>query len=68
MAHSADTFKFIWYALKINFKNSMELKASFYASIVGMIINDIFLITIWMLFASSIGSLNGWTTLDMLAL
>ena len=60
--------KFALYAIKKNIQSSAELRTSFLMNIIGMAINDISFIILWMFFVKSVGVIGGWTTLDIIAL
>lgn len=59
---------FAFYAIKKNIQNSAELRTSFLTNIVGMVINNIAFIIIWVFFVKSVGIINGWTAADIIGL
>ncbi|HEY5587421.1 MAG TPA: ABC-2 family transporter protein [Candidatus Paceibacterota bacterium] len=59
---------FALYAIKKNIQSSAELRASFLMNIVGMGINNISLIILWVFFAKSVGNVGGWTAIDIIGL
>jgi ABC-2 type transport system permease protein len=62
------TLRFLWTSILFQFKNSAELRTSFIMSVVGMMINNTSFIIVWMLFAQAVGTFNGWTAYDIIAL
>ena len=60
--------KFVFYTIKKNFKNSTELRTSFLMNVIGMFINNIAFIILWIYFIKSVGVIGGWTTLDIIGL
>lgn len=59
---------FAWYAVKKNIQSSAELRTSFLANIVGMMLNNSVFIIIWVFFVKSVGTINGWTAADIVGL
>lgn len=49
----------------MNFKNEKELKSSFLITVLGMVINDAAMITLWYYFGKSAGVINGWKAYDI---
>jgi len=60
--------KFALYAIKKNIQSSAELRTSFLMNIVGMAINNIAFIIIWMFLIKSVGVIGGWTAMDIVGL
>ncbi len=60
--------KFVLYAIKKNIQSSVELRTSFFMSVVGMMINNISFIIVWVFFVQSVGVIGGWTASDIVAL
>ncbi|MFH1837934.1 MAG: ABC-2 family transporter protein [Candidatus Kuenenbacteria bacterium] len=60
--------KFALYAIKKNIQNSAELRASFLMNIIGMSINNIVFIILWIFFVKSVGIINGWRAVDIIGL
>lgn len=60
--------KFAFYAIKKNIQNSSELRTSFFMNIVGMAVNNIAFILLWVFFIKSVGIIGGWRTTDIIAL
>jgi len=60
--------KFALYAIKKNIKNNTELRTSFLMNIIGMAINNIAFIVLWVYFVKSVGIIGGWTTFDVIGL
>jgi ABC-2 type transport system permease protein len=60
--------RFALYALKKNIQNNAELRTSFALNIFGMVINNTTFVLLWLFFVRSVGIINGWTTLDVVAL
>lgn len=54
--------------VKSNILSAAELRTSFIMQIVGMAINNISLLAIWLLFFNAFGSINGWSGLEVMAL
>lgn len=61
-------FKFAIYAIKKNIQSSAELRTSFLMNIVGMTINNVAFIILWVFFVQSVGIIGGWTAADIVAL
>jgi len=55
-------------AIKKNIKSSAELRTSFLMNIVGMSINNIAFIILWIFFIKSVGTIGGWTASDIIGL
>ena len=60
--------KFAIYAVKKNIQSSAELRTSFLMNIVGMGINNLAFIILWVFFVQSVGIIGGWTTADIIGL
>jgi ABC-2 type transport system permease protein len=60
--------RFAIYAIKKNIQSSAELRTSFLTNIVGMAINNLALIVLWVFFVKSVGVINGWTAADIIGL
>lgn len=60
--------KFALYAIKKNIQSSTELRTSFLMNVVGMAINNIAFVFIWIYFVKSVGIIGGWTTYDIIAM
>jgi ABC-2 type transport system permease protein len=60
--------RFVICAIKKNIESSAELRTSFLASIVGMMINNTSFIILWIFFIQSVGVINGWTAADIIGL
>lgn len=58
--------RFAIFSIKQNLKSSAELRASFWASLVGMMINNTSFLVIWMSFGSLAGNMGGWNYIDYL--
>lgn len=50
-----------WEMTKSNIMSAMEYRASFLTKVIGMIINDLGLILLWIIFFQKFPSVNGWT-------
>lgn len=61
-------FRFALCAIRKNIQGSAELRASFMMNIIGMAVNNVSFLVIWMFFAKSIGDIGGWEAIDILAL
>jgi ABC-2 type transport system permease protein len=59
---------FAFYAIKKNIQSSAELRASFLMNIVGMIVNNMAFIILWVFFVRSVGVIGGWTAIDIVGL
>ena len=60
--------KFALYAIKKNIQSSSELRTSFLMNIIGMAINNIAFVFLWVYFVKSVGVIGGWTTYDIIGL
>lgn len=61
-------FKFALYAIKKNIQGSAELRTSFLMNVIGMTINNIAFILLWVFFVHAVGVIGGWTAADIVAL
>jgi ABC-2 type transport system permease protein len=52
--------------LRYNLLNSYALGASFFLSLVGMILNNSSFILIWVFFNNALGGINGWSTSEVI--
>jgi ABC-2 type transport system permease protein len=59
---------FALYAIKKNIQSSAELRTSFVMNIIGMAINNVSLIILWVFFVKSVGVIGGWTVADIIGL
>jgi len=59
---------FAFYAIKKNIQSSAELRTSFLMNIIGMAINNIAFIILWVFFVRSVGVIGGWTAVDIIGL
>ncbi len=59
---------FAWYALRTNIRNSAGLRGSFLMSVVGMMLNNVAFIIIWVFFVERVGVIGGWTAADIIGL
>jgi len=59
---------FALYAIKKNIQSSAELRTSFLMNIVGMSVNNMSLIILWIFFVKSVGVIGGWTAVDIIGL
>jgi ABC-2 type transport system permease protein len=50
--------------IKLNIISAMEYRTSFLTQVIGMIVNDIGIIVVWVIFFQSFPELNGWTFKD----
>ncbi|HAE36585.1 MAG: hypothetical protein UR85_C0004G0077 [Candidatus Nomurabacteria bacterium GW2011_GWF2_35_66] len=60
--------KFALYAIKKNIQSSRELRTSFLMNVIGMAINNIAFVFLWVYFVKSVGVIGGWTTYDIIGL
>jgi len=59
---------FALYAIKKNIQSSAELRTSFLMNIIGMSINNVAFIILWVFFVKSVGIIGGWTAADIIGL
>ena len=59
---------FAMYAIKKNIQGSAELRTSFLMNIIGMAVNNIAFIILWIFFVKSVGIIGGWTAADIIGL
>lgn len=59
---------FAWYAIKKNIESSAELRTSFLMNIVGMCINNVSLIILWVFFVKSVGVIGGWRVAEIIGM
>lgn len=59
---------FAVFAIKKNIQGSAELRTSFLMNIIGMAINNIAFIILWIFFVKSVGVIGGWTAVDIIGL
>jgi ABC-2 type transport system permease protein len=60
----AKLLKITYHIKKHSLLGAMEYKFSFISRILGMLINDILLISIWTIFFARFPTVNGWTYID----
>lgn len=67
--------KYMWkelrfglFCIKKNIQSSAELRTSFLINVIGMMINNVSFLVIWMFFAQAVGIVGGWTAYDMVGL
>jgi len=60
--------RFALYATKKNIQGSAELRTSFLTNIIGMAINNISFIILWVFFVQSVGVIGGWNAADIVGL
>lgn len=60
--------KFALYSIKKNFQSSAELRTSFVANTIGMALNNVTFIILWIFFIQQVGVIGGWTAADVVAL
>ncbi len=60
--------RFAWRAIRLNLRNSAELRSSFALSALGMALNNVSFIVIWVTFVRSVGNIGGWTAMDIVGL
>lgn len=60
--------KFAIYTVKKNLQSSAELRASFIMNTVGMAINNISFIIVWVAFVNAVGTVGGWHAEDIIGL
>ena len=61
-------FRFALYSIKKNIQGSAELRSSFLLNVFGMALNDIAFIFLWTFFVHSVGTVGGWTSIDIVGL
>lgn len=52
--------KYILTAIKLNIQNNAELRVTFILNVLGMVMNNLFILASWFLFAKAVPSFNGW--------
>lgn len=60
--------RFAIYAVKKNIQSSAELRTSFLMNVIGMAINNVSFIILWVFFVRSVGIIGGWTAIDIVGL
>jgi len=60
--------KFALYSVKKNIQSSAELRTSFLMNVIGMAINNVAFILLWIYFIKSFGIIGGWTSAEVVAL
>ncbi|MFA6006776.1 MAG: ABC-2 family transporter protein [Candidatus Paceibacterota bacterium] len=60
--------KFALYAIKKNIQSSAELRTSFLMNVIGMALNNIAFIILWVFFVKSVGIIGGWTASDIIGM
>ncbi len=60
--------KFSIYAIRKNILSSTELRTSFLMNVIGMAINNLAFVFLWIYFVKSVGIIGGWTIYDIIAL
>lgn len=53
-----------WEMMKVNIASSMEYRTSFIVQVIGMIVNNIGLILLWVIFFQKFPEVNGWEVGD----
>lgn len=67
-ANMKNELRFALYAIKKNIQGSMELRASFWTSVIGMMVNNSAFVILWVFFALSVGEVGGWQAIDVVGL
>jgi len=57
-----------WRMTTMNILSAMEYRVTFFLQVIGMFINDIALILIWVIFFAQFPMINGWTLQDSILL
>jgi len=60
--------KFAIYSIKKNIQSSAELRTSFLMNVIGMAVNNLAFIFLWMFFVKSVGVIGGWRAIDIIGL
>ena len=60
--------RFALYAIKKNIKSSAELRGSFIMNIVGMMLNNLSFVLIWLFMIQTVGSIGGWNSAYVIGL
>ncbi len=60
--------RFALYTIKKNIQSNAELRTSFMMNIAGMALNNISFIILWTSFVHSVGIINNWRAIDIIAL
>lgn len=61
-------FVLTWEVAKTNLLAAMEYRISFILQVVGMMVNDLLMIVLWVIFFQKFGEINGWTFRDTVML
>ncbi len=51
-----------------NFRSALEIRATFFAEVIGMMFNNIAFVIIWIFFFNTVGSINSWTAVEAIGL
>ena len=54
--------------IKINLVAAAELRLSFLMQVVGMIVNNVSFVVVWLLFFNAFGTINGWSGKEVIGL
>ena len=60
--------RYAGYALHKNILNSAELRTSFLSNVLGMMLNNLFFVVIWIFFVQAVGEIHGWTAIDIVGM
>lgn len=60
--------KMTWIYIKGNLSSAAELRISFIMQVIGMVINDISFLLVWVFFFAAFGQINGWGGKEVIAL
>jgi ABC-2 type transport system permease protein len=64
LSTAAKYIKLTFHITKTSILSAMEFRASFLTQVVGMIVNDIALVSLWLIFFKRFPAVNGWTLDD----
>lgn len=54
--------------VRTNLRASAELRVSFAMQVVGMMVNNVAILAVWVLFFAASGPVNGWSSVEVIAL
>lgn len=60
--------KFFLIQTKFNFQAAAELRASFLIQVLGMTLNNLSLVAVWLIFFEAFGEINGWGQAEVIGL
>jgi ABC-2 type transport system permease protein len=60
--------KHFWLFVVANLRNAMGLRAAFWMDVIGMMINNLAFVIIWIFFFAKMGRVNGWGSAEIIGL